>query len=78
MANIDKIEELQEILKENATDFQTRRQLAILLLDSGFAQEALQHFLYLKNIFKEDSGIYYNLGIVYEKLKQFPNAEKHI
>ena len=61
----DKIEELQNILKQDSSNFQVRRQLAVLLLDTGYAEEALPHFLYLSQIFQQDSGIYYNLGIVY-------------
>lgn len=75
MSNLDKIEELQSILKEDQANFQARRRLGILLLDSGFAEEALKHFIYLSKIFPEDSGIYYNLGIVYEKLKNLDKAE---
>lgn len=75
MSNINKIESLQQILKEDSSNFQVRRQLAVLLLDSGFSEEALQHFLYLARIFPQDSGIFYNLGIVYEKLKDLDKAE---
>ena len=75
MSNLDKIEELQNILKEDQSNFQARRQLAVLLLDTGFPEEALQHFLYLAKIFPSDSGIFYNLGIVYEKLKNYDKAE---
>ena len=71
MSKIEKIQELQEILQEDNANYQARRQLAVLLLDSGFSEEALQHFLYLSKIFENDSGIFYNLGIVYEKLKNF-------
>ena len=35
MSKIDKIDELQNILKEDRTNFQARRQLAVLLLDFG-------------------------------------------
>ena len=44
MSKLDKIEELQNILKEDHSNFQARRQLAVLLLDSGFPKEALQHW----------------------------------
>ena len=74
MSKLDKIEELQNVLKRDNTNFQARRQLAVLLLDTGFPKEALQHFLYLTKFFNDDSGIYYNLGIVYEKLKEFDKA----
>lgn len=75
MSKIEKIQELQEILHEDSENYQARRQLAVLLLDSGFSEEALQHFLYLSKIFENDSGIFYNLGIVYEKLKNFEKAK---
>lgn len=74
MTKIDKIEELQNILKEDQTNFQARRQLAVLLLDLGYPEEAKQHFLYLSKIFTDDSGIFYNLGITYEKLKDLDKA----
>lgn len=74
MYNQDKIEELQEILKQDSQDFQTRRELAMLLSENGFAKEALQHLLYLAKIFENDGNIFYNLGIVYEKLKDLDNA----
>ena len=64
MSKIDKIEELLNILKQDHNNFQVRRQLAVLLLDAGFPNEALQHFIYLIKFFPEDSGLYYNLGIV--------------
>ena len=75
MSKIDKIDELQNILKEDRTNFQARRQLAVLLLDFGYAEEAKQHLLYLSKIFPDDSGIFYNLGITYEKLKNLDKAE---
>lgn len=76
MSKIDKVEELQNILKEDASNFQARRQLAVLLLDMGYPEEAKQHLLYLSKIFTDDSGIFYNLGITYEKLKDLNSAEK--
>ena len=75
MSKIDKIEELQNILKDDQTNFQARRELAVLLLDCGYPEEAKQHFLYLSKIFNDDSGIFYNLGITYEKLKDLDKAE---
>ena len=36
MSKLDKIEELQNIIKEDSSNFQARRQLAVLLLDCGF------------------------------------------
>lgn len=76
MSNIDKIEELQNIIKEDSTNFQARRKLAVLLMDSGFNEEALGQLLYLSRNFSNDDGIFYNLGIVYEKLKNFEKAKE--
>ena len=76
MSKIDKIEELQQILQNEQTNFQARRELAVLLLDSNYPQEALQHLLYLSKIFSDDGGIFYNIGIAYEKLKNFAKAEE--
>lgn len=75
MSKLDKIEELQNIIKEDSTNYQARRQLAVLLLDMGFNEEALQHLLYLSKNFPQDDGIFYNLGIVYEKLKNYQKAK---
>lgn len=49
MAKIDKIEELQNLLKEDQNNHQARRQLAVLLTDCGFSQEALKFALPFKN-----------------------------
>lgn len=76
MNNDDKIISLQEAVGNDPSDFQSRRELAVLLLDEGYPEESLPHFLYLKNIFAEDSDIYYNLGIVYEKLKNLKKAKE--
>ena len=66
---IEEIVEIQQILREDSSNFQLRRRLAILLLESGFLDEARQQILFLLGIFPGDSGLYYNLGIVYEKMK---------
>ena len=65
MSKLDKIEELQSLIKEDTQNFQARRELAVLLLDCGFNEEALQHLLYLSTVFSNDDGIFYNIGIVY-------------
>jgi len=75
MSKLDKIEELQNLIKEDSANFQARRKLAVLLMDTGFNEEALQHLLYLSKNFPNDDGIFYNLGIVYEKLRNFPKAK---
>lgn len=76
MSKFDKIEELQGLIKEDSTNYRARRQLAVLLLDCGFNEEALQHLLYLSKMYTNDEGIFYNLGIVYEKLKNFHKAKE--
>lgn len=76
MSKIDKIEELQNLLREDSQNFQARRQLAVLLTDCGFNEEALKNLIYLSKTFSQDSGIFYNLGIVYEKLKNLKKAKE--
>lgn len=76
MSKLDKIEELQGLIREDSKNFQARRQLAVLLMDCGFNEEALQHLLYLSKTFSYDDGIFYNLGIVYEKMKKYSKARE--
>lgn len=76
MGREEKIAELEEVLSKNNTDYKTRRKLAVMLLDSGYTEDAMKHFLYLSKIFQEDSGIFYNLGIAYEKMKSFELAKE--
>ena len=76
MSKLDKIEELQRLIQQDPEDFQIRRELAVLLMDCGFNEEALQHLLFLSKKFSYDEGIFYNLGIVYEKMKQFSKAKE--
>ena len=71
----DKIESLQDILKEDPSNFQARRELSILLVNQGFNEEAEGNLRYLIRYFPDDAELYYNLGIVYEKLKDFQKAE---
>ena len=72
----NEIEKLQEILKTDPSNFQARRELSILLADNGFNEEALSNLEYLTKYFPEDAELYYNLGILYEKMKNFDNAKK--
>ena len=76
MSKAERIEELQELLREDSANIQLRRELAVLLLDTGFPQEAMMHLVYLTKSIKNDSGIYYNLGIAYEKLKKLNEAKE--
>ena len=61
---VKEIEKLQQILQEDPSNFQTRRELAILLANNGFNEEALSNLKYLTKYFKEDAELYYNLGIL--------------
>lgn len=70
------IEKLQGILKEDPSNFQARRELAFLLSDSGFIEEALSNLIYLAKYFPEDAELFYNLGILYEKLKDYNSAKE--
>ena len=70
------IESLQNILKNDPSNFQARRELSILLVNNGFNEEAEGNLKYLLKYFPQDAEIYYNLGIVYEKLKKFPEAKE--
>ena len=68
------IEALQNILKKDPSNFQARRELSILLVNNGFNEEAEGNLRYLIKYFPDDAELYYNLGIVYEKLKNFEKA----
>ena len=70
------IESLQNILKNDPSNFQARRELSILLVNNGFNEEAEGNLKYLLKYFPQDAEIYYNLGIVYEKLKKFTEAKE--
>lgn len=70
------IEKLQKILKKDPSNFQTRRELAILLADNGFLEEALSNLQYLTKYFPEDAELQYNIGILYEKLKDLSKAKE--
>lgn len=76
MSELVKIENLQQMLRKDPSNFQARRQLAMVLLDEGYTKEALAHFLHLAEIFKDDSELFYNIGIIYEKLKDLKKAKE--
>ena len=69
------IEKLQKILQNDPSNFQARRELSILLANNGFIDEALSNLLFLRKYFEEDAEIHYNIGILYEKIKDFENAK---
>ena len=68
------IKELQQILKQHPDNYQVRRELAMLLLDEGFNEEAITNLKYLLKIFPESHEMWFNLGIAYEKIKQKKEA----
>lgn len=70
------IERIQEILRNDPSNFQARRELSVMLADNGFNEEALSNLNYLLKYFPDDAELLYNIGIIYEKLKDFNNAEK--
>ena len=70
------IKKLQELLQKDPSNFQARRELAITLADNGFNDEALANLLYLEKYFQEDADLQYNIGILYEKLKNLEDAKK--
>ena len=69
------IENLQKLLKNDPSNFQARRELAILLAENGFNEEALSNLKYLEKYFPEDAELHYNLGILYEKIRNFEQAK---
>ena len=73
----NEIEKLQEVLKDDPSNFQARRELSILLADNGFNEEALSNMKYLEIYFPDDAELYYNLGIVYEKLKKYAKIDEN-
>ena len=48
------IETLQEILKNDPSNFQARRELSVILADNGFNEEALSNLKYLEKYFPEE------------------------
>ena len=72
---MEEIEVLQKLLKEDPSNFQARRELTFLLVKNGFNEEAKGNLQFLIKYFPDDAELYYNLGIVYEKSKDFSSAK---
>ena len=68
------IEELKAIVEKNPSDYDAQKELAFLYLDDGALNSALEIFIHLTEIFSTDADLFFNTGIIYEKLKDFPNA----
>ena len=60
------IEKLQDILKNDPSNFQVRRELSILLADNGFNEEALSNLKYLTKYFKGE-----NLSLIHQRMVLF-------
>ena len=75
MEESSEIERLQNILQQDTSNFQARRELSVLLAKNGFNEEAMSNLKYLVKYFPEDAELQYNIGILYEKLKDFENAK---
>jgi Flp pilus assembly protein TadD len=58
------IETLQKLLQEDPSNFQARRELAFILVNNGFNEEAEGNLAYLCKYFPDDAELFYNLGIV--------------
>ena len=69
MNDIQRFENLKKTVENDPTNFQARRELAVLCLDLGFDQVAMKHLSYLTGVFPNDANLYFNAGICWEKLK---------
>ena len=70
----EKIEKLKGILNTNPDDFETKRELAFAYIDEGLLNEALTLFNELLEKFSEDADLYFNCGILYERIKDNEKA----
>lgn len=73
----EKIEQLKAVVKEDPTDFESVKELAFMLCNSGENETAYELYLYLLKYFPEDADIYYNMGIINEKNKDLDAAVKN-
>ena len=74
MNDVQRFESLKKTIETDPTNFQARREIAMMCLDMGFDSMALKQLLYLSNTFPNDANLYFNIGICWEKLKQFKFA----
>lgn len=72
---MEQIEEFQELLREDSENYRVRRELAVLLLDSGFPKEAGMHIKILIEKIPDDTELYYLYGVANEKQKRFKEAK---
>ena len=76
MNYLREIENLTNLIKDDPTNFQARRELTVALMDKGFNEEAIKQLSYLITVFPEDARLHYNLGIAWDKMRNFNQAKK--
>ena len=76
MSYLKEIENLTNLIKNDPTNFQARRELTVALMDKGFNEEAIKQLSYLISVFPEDARLHYNLGIAWDKIRNFKQALK--
>ena len=76
MSYLKEIENLTNLIKDDPTNFQARRELTVALMDKGFNEEAIKQLSYLITVFPDDARLHYNLGIAWDKMRNFNQAKK--
>lgn len=72
-----KLEKIRIQLEQSPENLLIREQYAILLSDNGFVNEAIKEYNFLITLSANNSDLYYNLGILYEKAKDLSTAIKY-
>lgn len=72
--NTDELNELKNRIDNNPEDYEAVELYAMALSDTGENKEALKYLKMLKGKFPENARIYYNIGIILEKLKMNEDA----
>ena len=70
MSDFELLENLKTAVENDPTNFQARRELAVLCMDMGYEKVALNQFNSLSQVFTEDADIFFNIGICWEKLRK--------
>ena len=76
MNDVQRFDNLKQIVEKDPDNFQARRELIVLCLDFGFEEMALKHLNYLVQVFPNDANLHFNMGICFEKLKK-PKLAQH-
>ena len=74
MSDIQRFEQLKRSIEADSTNFQARRDFAMLCSDMGFIEVAIKHFSFLSKIFPDDANLHFNIGICFEKVKEMELA----